>query len=107
MITYYHDRSVQVTSNAIQVDDQVYRFDELSRIWHRREKKPWRELAGRGFWGMTYLFPFVGAAVGLTVAFVLDIPFGARATIVVAAILVGLSAAPLLDPILDKLDSSF
>jgi Family of unknown function (DUF6232) len=107
MITYYDDRSVQVTSSAIQVDDQVYRFDDLSRVWHRREKKPWRELAGRGFWGVTYLFPFAGAAVGLVVAFVLDIPFGARATIVVAAILVGLSAAPLLDPILDKLDSSF
>jgi Family of unknown function (DUF6232) len=91
MITYYDDRSVQVTSSAIQVDDQVYRFDDLSRVWHRREKKPWRELAGRGFWGVTYLFPFAGAAVG----------------IVVAAILVGLSAAPLLDPILDKLDSSF
>jgi hypothetical protein len=107
MITYYHDRSVQVTSSAIQVDDQVYPFDELSRVWHRREKKPWRELAGRGFWGVTYLFPFLGAAIGITVAFVLDLPLGARATIVVAAILVGLSAGPLLDPILGRLDSSF
>jgi hypothetical protein len=107
MITYYHDRSVQVTSDAIEVDDQVYPLDELSRVWHRREKKPWRELAGRGFWGVTYLFPFAGAAIGLTVAFVLDLPVGARATIVVAAILVGLSAGPLLDPILGRLESSF
>jgi uncharacterized protein DUF6232 len=106
-ITYYHDRAVQVTSEAILVDDQVYLFEQLSRVWHRREKKPWRELAGRGFWGVTYLFPFLGAVIGFTVAIVLDLPLGARATIVVAAIVVGLSAGPLLDPILGKLDSSF
>jgi hypothetical protein len=107
MITYYNDRLVQVTSAAIQVADQVYPLDELTRVWHRREKRSWRELAGRGFWGVTYLFPFVGAGLGLTVAIVLDLPFGARATIVVAAILVGLSAGPLLDPIMGKLDNSF
>jgi hypothetical protein len=96
-----------VTSEAIQVEDQAYRFDELTRVWHRREKKPWRELAGRGFWGVSFLFPFVGAAIGFAVAIVLDLSFGARATIVVAAILVGLSTGPLLDPILGRLDSSF
>jgi hypothetical protein len=106
-IIYYHDRSIHVTSEAIQVDNRVYPLDELTRVWHRREKRPWRELAGRGFWGLTYLFPFLGAALGLTVAIVLDLPFGARATIVVAAILVGLSAGPLLDPIMGKLDNSF
>lgn len=107
MITYYRDRSVQVTSYALLVEDQIYPFDQLSRVWHRRDKRPWRELAGRGFWGVTYLFPFVGAAIGLTVAIVLDISLGARVTVVVGAILVGLSAGPLLDPILGKLDSSF
>jgi hypothetical protein len=108
LIVYYHDRSVQVTSAGIRVDDRVYPFDELSRVWHRRDKRSWRAVAGRGFWSVTYLLPFVAAVAGLVVAIVLDLPFGARVTIAVAALLVGLAAAgPLLDLILGKLDSSY
>lgn len=105
--TYYQDRSVQVTSAAIQVDGEVYPLAELTRVWYRRERRPWRELAGRGFWGLTYLLPLAAAVLGITIAFALDLSLGARVVIVVASILVGLSAGPLLDPILGKLDDSF
>jgi hypothetical protein len=107
MIIYYHDRTVQVTSTAIRVDGKAYPLDELTRVWYKRHQRSWRELAGRGFWGMTYLLPFVGAAAGLTIAFTLDLSLAARVIVIVAAILVGLSAGPLLDPILGKLDDSF
>ena len=107
MIIYYHDPSVQVTSTAIQVDEKVYPFDQLERVWHQRAQRSWRELAGRGAWGLTYLLPFVGAVAGFAIAFLLDVSLGARVVIVVAAILVGLSAGPLIDPILGKLDDSF
>lgn len=107
MIIYYRDRSVQVTSRAIHVDDQVYPFDQLSRVWYRRDRRSWRELVGRGCWGFAYLMPFIGAAAGFTVAFTLDVSLGARVTIAVAAVLIGLTAGPLIDPILGKLDDSF
>lgn len=107
MIIYYHDRSVQVTSEAIQIDDQQYPFDELERVWYVRDKPSWWELAGRGVWGLTYLLPFVGLIAGLLIAFWIDASLGAKATIVVASLLIGLSAGPLIDPILGKLDDSF
>ena len=107
MIIYYQDRSVQVTSDAVQIDDQHYPFDQLERVWHARQRRSWREVAGRGAWGLAYLLPFVGAVAGFLIAFSVEASIGARATIVVAAILVGLSAGPLIDPILGKLDDSF
>ena len=107
MIIYYHDRSVQVTSEAIRVDGKVYPFDELTRVWYRRHQRSWRDLAGRGLWGMTYLLQFVRSAAGLTIAFTLELSLGVRILVIVAAILVGLSAGPLLDPILGRLDESF
>lgn len=107
MIVYYQDPTVQVTSAAIQVDDDVYPFGELSRVWHDRRQRSWRELAGRGIWSLTYLLPFVGAILGLAAAALLDVSFGTRVVIIVAAILIGLSAGPLIDPILGKLDDSF
>jgi hypothetical protein len=107
MTVYYHDRSVQVTSAAIEVEGQVYPFDDLARVWHRRDRRSWKAVAGRGMWGLTLLLPVATAIIGFAVAFAFDLSFGARAIIVVAAILIGLSAGPLLDPILGKLDSSF
>jgi hypothetical protein len=107
MIIYYRDPTVQVTSTAITVDDRVYPFDEVSRVWHTRRQRSWRELAGRGAWGLVYLLPFLGAILGLAAAVLLDLSFGTRVIVIVASILVGLSAGPLLDLTLDRLDTSF
>lgn len=104
---YYSDRSVKVSSAGIQVDGELYRFEELSRIWHRRDQRSWRAVAGRGFWGLTSISPLVAAVIGVVIAVQLDVPAGIRAVVVVAAILVGLAAGPLMDPILGKLDDSF
>jgi hypothetical protein len=104
---YYSDRSVKVTSTGIQVDGEVYRFSQLSRIWHRRDQRSWRAVAGRGFWSLTSISPLIAAVIGVVIATQLDVSAGARAAVVVAAILVGLAAGPLMDPILGKLDGSF
>lgn len=104
---YYRDRSVKVTSTEIQVEGERYRFEELSRIWHRRDQRSWRAVAGRGFWSLTSISPLVAAGIGVMIAIQLDVSAGTRAVVVVAAILVGLAAGPLLDPILGKLDDSF
>jgi hypothetical protein len=107
MTVYYRDPSVEVTSAGIRVGERHYPFDQLARIWYRRDARSWRAVAGRGAWGMTLFVPVIAAAVGLVVAMQLDVAGGTRATIVVAAILVGLGAALLLDPVLGKLDESF
>lgn len=107
MIVYYRDASVEVTSTAVRVDGYRYRLDELVRIWYRRDRRSWRAVAGRGAWGMTLLSPVVTAAVTLAVVMQLNVSAGTRAAMVVAAVLVGLGAALLLDPVLDKMDASF
>src|SRR5690606_41847167 len=98
---------LQVTSEAIEVVGEVYRFDERSRIWHRRDQRSWKALAGRGMWGLSYFSPILAAIFGLVVAFTVDLSLGTRVMIVVASILVGLSAGPLIDRILGKLDDPF
>jgi hypothetical protein len=104
---YYSDRSVRVTSTGIQVDGELHRFDQLTRIWHRRDQRSWRAVAGRGFWSLTSIAPLIAAVIGVVVAIQLDVGAGVRAVVVVAAILVGLAAGPLMDPVMGKLDDSF
>jgi hypothetical protein len=105
--TFYHDRSVRVTSIAIQVDDHVYPLDELTRIWHRRDRRVWGVVAGRGALGLVVLTPLVMAAIGVLVAVRLDVTATTRLTIIVGAVLVGLAAGPILDVVLDRMDHSF
>lgn len=107
MIVYYEDPSVQVTSDAVRVDEQVLWFPRITEVWYTRSQKSWRELAGRGFWGMAYLMPFVGALAGFVIAFAFDMSIPARVLVIVVSIMVGLSAGPLIDPILGKMDDSF
>lgn len=104
---YYRDRSVRVTATELKVGPEVYPFAELSRIWHRRDQRSWRVVAGRGAWSLTFVSPLVAAVLGVVVAVQLDVSAGVRAAIVVAAILVGLAVGPLMDPVLGKLDDSF
>lgn len=107
MIVYYRDRSVEVNSAGIHVADYHYPFDQLVRIWYRRDARSWRAVAGRGAWSMMLVMPVIAAVVALVVALQLDITAGTRTAIVVAALLIGLGAGLLLDPVLGKLDESF
>lgn len=107
MIVYYQDRSVQVTSAAIHVDGAIYPFDQVARVWHRRDQRSWKAVAGRGMWGLTFLAPIAAAILGFVVAFTFDLSIGPRILIIAGAILAGLSTGPLLDPILNKFDDSF
>ena len=107
MQVYYRDQSVEVTASGIRVDDQVYRFTELTRIWHRRQSPSLRAVAGRGAWSMMLVLPVIAATASLVVAVRLDVTTGTRVTIVMASILVALAAALLLDPVLGKMDESF
>lgn len=107
MIVFYRDESVEVTSTAVRVNGRRYRYEELTRLWHHRARRSWRAVAGRGAWGLTLFLPVVTSVATLLVALRMDISAGTRVVLVLAALLVGVGAALLLDPVLDKMDSSF
>lgn len=107
VITYYRDRYVRVTSQAIQVDGEVVPFRELTRVWYRRDHPSLLVLARRGGLGLSLMAPAVIAVIGLIVAISLDASLSVRVLIGAASILVGLGTALVLDPILDQVDASF
>lgn len=107
MIVYYRDTSIEITSTSIRVGDRTHRLNELSRVWHRRDRRSLATLAGRGWFSLVLLTPPVLGVIGVGVALRLDVAGTTRLAIILAAILVGLAGVPLLDLILGKLDESF
>jgi hypothetical protein len=107
MITYYRDKSVHVTSAAIQVDGHSYPLPELTRIWHRRGERSWRAAAGRGALLATVGVPLVVAALGLVIALRWDTTALNRLAVIAVAALIGLLAGPLLDYVLEFVDRSY
>ncbi len=107
MITYYRDRDVKVTSEAVQAGGRAYRLSELTRVWHRRGERSWSAVAGRGALGAAMLGPLVAAAVGIVVALRLDASTTTTVALVGAACLVGLAAGPIADFLLEHLDRSY
>lgn len=107
MITYYDDRWVQVTSEAIRVGDRAYPLGELIRVWHQRGARSWGALAGRGALGAALFGPLVAAALGLVIAFQLHASSTVTVALVGIACLLGLAARPLADLLLDRMDRSY
>ncbi|MDZ5442415.1 DUF6232 family protein [Micromonospora sp. 4G57] len=107
MITYYDDRSVQVTSTAIRVDGRTFPLAELSMVWHRRGSRSWRVLAGRGAIGAALAGPLVAALLGVGLAVVLHRSPTVTLAIVGASVLVGLGVGPLADFLFEHLDRSY
>ncbi len=107
MITYYRDRSVEVTSDAVRVDGRVYRLGDLVRVWHRRGERSWGAVAGRGALGAAMLGPLVAAAIGIGIALSIDASTSTTIALVGGSILVGLAAGPLADFLLEHLDRSY
>ncbi|MFB6397528.1 DUF6232 family protein [Polymorphospora lycopeni] len=107
MITYYRDRAVQVTSEAIRVGPRAYPLDSLTRVWHQRGTRNWRMLAGRGAIGVAMAGPLVAAAFGIAVAVQLRASVTVTIAVVAASVLVGLAVGPLADLLLGRLDRSY
>ncbi|MGR6317702.1 DUF6232 family protein [Micromonospora soli] len=107
MITYYDDRSVQVTSAALRVEGRTYPLAELGMVWHRRGGRSWRVLAGRGAIGAALAGPLVAAALGIALALWLHRSPVVTLAIVGASVLVGLGIGPLADVLFEHLDRSY
>ena len=107
MITYYDDRSVQVTSTAVRVDGRAYQLAEISLVWHRRGTRSWRVLVGRGAIGAALAGPLVAAVLGIGVAVWLHRSPTVTIAIVGASVLVGLAVGPVADFLFEHLDRSY
>ncbi|BCB87438.1 DUF6232 family protein [Phytohabitans suffuscus] len=107
MVTYYSDKSVQITSDAIQIGDHRYPLRELARVWHAKGARSWRAIAGRGAIGMLLLGPLVAAAVGIAIAFTLHTSLDVTIAIVGVSCLLGLGVGPLADFMLERMDRSY
>ncbi|MFD2764466.1 DUF6232 family protein [Micromonospora eburnea] len=107
MISYYEDRSAQVTSTAVRIDGRTYPLAELSMVWHRRGSRSWRVLAGRGAIGAALAGPLVAAALGVGLALWLHRSPVVTIAIVGASVLVGLGVGPLADMLFEQLDRSY
>ncbi|MFF5052282.1 DUF6232 family protein [Micromonospora sp. NPDC000663] len=107
MITYYDDRSVQVTSTAVRVDGRSYPLAEITMVWHRRGTRSWRVLVGRGAIGAALAGPLIAAVLGIAVAVWLHRSPTVTIAIVGASVLVGLAVGPVADFLFEHLDRSY
>jgi Family of unknown function (DUF6232) len=107
MITYYDDRAVKVTSQAIRVAGRSYPLATLSKVWHRRGERSWGTVAGRGAIGVALVVPLIAAGLGIVLALRLHTSTSTTVLIVGGSILVGLAAAPLADFLLGRMDLSY
>ncbi|GIM83239.1 DUF6232 family protein [Salinispora arenicola] len=107
MVTYYHDKSIQVTSTAVRVADDTFPLAEISTVWHHRGSRSWRVLAGRGAIGAALAGPMVAAGAGIALALWLDRSTTVTMAIIGASVLAGLAIGPVADFLFEHLDRSY
>ncbi len=107
MITYYRDREVLVTSTGVRMGGRDYRLDDFDQVWHKRGRREWGKVAGRGALGLAMLIPVLIGALGIGIAVLIHASTVTTIALVGGGILVGLAAAPLADLLLDHVDRSY
>jgi hypothetical protein len=107
MITYYRDPDVLVTSTGIRMGGRNYRLDEFVQVWHKRGRRSWSAVAGRGALAVAILIPILVGALGILVALLIDAERSATLALAGGGLLVGLAAAPLADVLLEFVDRSY
>jgi hypothetical protein len=107
MIEYYRDRTVHVTSTGVRVEGRAYRLTEFARVWHRRGRRSWGSVAGRGALGIAMIVPVLAGALGIAVALSIDASTVTTVVLVGGGILLGLAALPIADVLLERMDRSY
>jgi hypothetical protein len=107
MITYYRDADVLVTSSGVRMGGRDYRLGEFARVWHRRGRRSWSAVAGRGALGLAMIIPVLVGALGILVALLIDAATATTIALAGGGLLVGLAAAPLADVLLEFIDRSY
>jgi hypothetical protein len=107
MITYYRDRDVLITSAGVRVTGHEWALDDLARVWHRRGRRLWGKVAGRGALAAAMTIPLGIGAIGVLLALALHASAGTTVALVGGGVLVGLIAVPLADVLLERVDRSY
>ena len=107
MTTYYRDGEVWITSTVVRMNGRDFRPAELRRVWHRRGRRSWAKIAGRGAIGLAMLVPLLVGALGVAVAFLINASTGATVALIGGGVLVGLAVVPLADVLLELVDRSY
>jgi hypothetical protein len=107
MIEYYRDRNVTVTSSGVRFDGRAYRLGEFVRIWHRRGRRSWGSVAGRGMLGVAMMVPVLAGVLGIGVALSVDASTSTTIALVGGGLLLGLAALPVADVLLERMDRSY
>ena len=107
MTTYYRDPEVWITSAGVRMNGRDLRLDDLRQVWHKRGRRNWGTIAGRGALGLAIFVPVLVGALGIVVAVLLDASRTTTVALAGGGILVGLAAAPLADMLLEHVDRSY
>ena len=107
MITYYRDQDVLVTSTGVRMSGRDYRLADLARVWHKRGRRDWGTVAGRGALALVMVIPILVGAFGVLIALLIHASLGTTIALVGGGVLVGLAAAPLADVLLEQVDRSY
>src|SRR3954469_14124476 len=101
MATYYRDRAVWIGPDGIRMNGHDYSPDDLRQVWHRRGRRSWGTIAGRGALGLAILIPLLIGALGIAVSFLLDASTSVTVGLAGGGVLIGLAALPLADYLLE------
>ena len=107
MITYYRDRDVLVTSTGVRMAGREFRLSDFAHVWHKRGRRSWGTVAGRGALGLAILIPIAVGVLGIMVALLIDASVATTVALIGGGILIGLAAAPLADVLLEHVDRSY
>lgn len=107
MTTYYRDGDVRITSTGVRMNGRDYALAELRRVWHRRGRRSWTTIAGRGALGAAMLLPLAVGVLGVAVAFLIHASVAATIALIGGGLLAGLAGVPLADVLLDQVDRSY
>jgi hypothetical protein len=104
--TYYRDPEVVITSAGVRIGGRDLPLRALARVWHRRGRRSWRTVAGRGVLGLAILVPLALGGLGIAVALLVDAPMTWTVALIGGGVLVGLATVPVADLVLDRVDRS-
>jgi hypothetical protein len=98
---------VVVTSAGVRMSGRQFALADFGAVWHRRGRRSWGVVAGRGVIGLAMLIPILVGLLGIGVALLLHASTGTTVALVGGGVLVGFLALPLADLLLDRVDRSY
>ena len=114
MLTYYRDRTVEVTSIAIRINGKVFTLTDLDYVWHvqvEADRSMRGRVARRGALNIGVVVAIILAVLGIVflVTAAMTNPVTAAAVLIPLAVVVLLVAlaGPLLEWLLHRLDRSY